>query len=145
VGAGMPPAGAVVCGISTGQVWALYAAGGAPRWTDPHCTSLVMGPVTATSVMVTYGANCRALQCPRRIEMLDQATGAPRYRGTPQQLPGLGDLVSGIAVVDGLMVSGDSVQPPGVPVTDTAAAFPLTGTVRALNACTGLYPPAVTR
>jgi hypothetical protein len=94
---------------------------------------------------VMYGANCRGLGCPRHIEMLDQATGALRYQGTPQQLTALGDMVSGIAVVDGLMVSGDSLPRPGVPVTVTAAFFPLTGTVRALNAWAGLYLPVVRR
>ena len=75
--------------------------------------------------------------------MLDQASGALRYQGTPQKLAGLGDMVSGIAVVDGLMVSGDSLPPPGV--TGTAKYYPLTGTVRALNAWAGLYLPVVTR
>jgi outer membrane protein assembly factor BamB len=140
VGAGMPPDNAVVCAGFTGQVWALFAAGGEPRWTDPYCTSLVMGPVTAAGGMVMYGANCRSLLCPRHIEMLDQATGALRYQGTPLQLAGLGDMVSGIAVVDGLMVSGDSLKPPG-----GRAAFPLTGTVRALNTLPYLYLPLVTR
>ena len=146
VGAGMPK-DASVCASSevtaTGQVWALYAAAGAPRWPAPHCTSLVMGPVTAAGGMVMYGTNCRSLGCPRRIEMLDQASGALRYRGTPQQLAGLGDMVSGIAVVDGLMVSGDSLPPPDV--TGTARYYPLTGTVRALRAWAGLYLPFVTR
>ena len=146
VGAGKPTEG--VCPSSpvtpTGQVWALYAAAGATRWPGPHCTSLVMGPVTAAGGMVMYGANCRGLDvCLRHIEMLDQATGALRYQGTPQQLAGLGDMVSGIAVVDGLMVSGDGLPPPGA--TGADKQFPLTSTVRALNAWTGLYLPAVTR
>ena len=54
----------------------------------------------------------------------------------------LGDMVSGIAIADSLLVGGDSLPGPGS-VIDQSRYFPPTGTVRALNAWAGLYLPAV--
>ena len=142
VGAGRPPAAETACAGFNGQVWALYAASGTPRWAGPRCTSLVMGPVSAAGSMLMYGTNCRVVTCERRIELLDQATGAVRYTGTRDQLAALGDMVSGLAIADSLLVGGDSLPGPGS-VMDQSRYFPPTGTVRALNAWAGLYLPAV--
>ncbi|HET6317067.1 MAG TPA: hypothetical protein VFG86_11460, partial [Chloroflexota bacterium] len=144
VGAGMAPQNASVCATSTGQVWALHAASGAPHWANPYCTSLVMGPVSAASGLVAFGANCRVLDCPRRLILLDQATGTPRFVGTPQTLAGLGDIISGIALVDGMMLVGDNPLGPGT-ISDGSRYFPPTATVRALNAWPGTYLPLVVR
>ena len=103
-----------------------------------------MGPVSAASGLVAFGANCRVLDCPRRLILLDQATGTPRFAGTPQTLAGLGDIISGIALVDGMMLVGDNPLGPGT-ISDGSRYFPPTATVRALNAWTGTYLPLVVR
>jgi outer membrane protein assembly factor BamB len=148
VGAGKPPDGALVCASDTGQVWALSAATGEPRWRNPHCTGLVIGPVTAASGLLIVGANCRnpALTgCERQLDVLDMATGNTRYRGTSAELSGLGDIVSGAAVVNRLLVVGDGVPAPPENGNPYAPYFPLTGTVRALNAQIGVYLPTIER
>ncbi len=147
VASGRPPTGATICANYTGQIWALEAATGHLRqgWTNPHCTGLVIGPVTLASELIVYGTDCRALaRClpetetmnpGRRIELLDMATGLPRFVGTAVTLqqscascPPLGDVLSGVAVVDGLLVFGDN------PVCSKPCYVPSSATVRALNA-----------
>jgi hypothetical protein len=77
--------------------------------------------------LILYGADCRELGCPRRFEILDAATGQSRYLATHAQYPGLGDLLTGVAVRDGLIVFGDS-SPFG-----PDPYCPLTSTVRVLS------------
>lgn len=149
VGAGEPPTGALVCNGYSGQVWALSAATGTPRWANPRCTSVVLGPITAANGLLIYGTDCRAAailpSCERRIEILDMATGSVRYRGGSGELTGLGDIVSGAAVVDGWFVIGDGLPNANFTHTQTGYYFPVTSTLRALNARLGLYLPLIVK
>jgi outer membrane protein assembly factor BamB len=133
VAAGRPSAANVSCAGYSGQVWALDADTGEPRWASPHCTGLAIGPVTAAGGLVILGANCRATLgiCPRRVELLDSATGR-----TVQQIAGIGDVLSGVSVSDNLLVFGDNE-----PCVSHVCNF----SVRAYNAWHGAYLPAVWR
>lgn len=149
VGAGIP-SGASVCTGYSGQVWALAPATGSPRWANPRCTSVILGPITAANGLLIYGVDCRAAvylpSCERRVEVLDATTGSVRYRGATGDLPALGDIVSGAAVVDGWFVIGDGL--PGPPATldnPYSPYFPLTSTIRAFNARLGLYLPLIVK
>ncbi|HEY3291945.1 MAG TPA: PQQ-binding-like beta-propeller repeat protein [Anaerolineae bacterium] len=129
--AGRPPDNALICAGFSGQLWALDADTGLPRWPEPHCTGLAIGPVTEAGNLVIVGANCRAAAgiCPRRVELLDAATGQ-----SVRQITGIGDILSGIAVSDNLLVFGENGE---------CLSHGCTFNIRAYNAWHGQYMPLI--